>query len=154
MACSGERWPTNSAIMPSTPFGCPRTVSSFSIGAGIGARSVFARTASSGPGCRSRNWMPDLPPPVFVLSPARAGGARMGLLLSTRANFSLAWDFQQKGAPVGDLFQFASGLYFRGKLAYARAFGRAPPGGFGALAIVPGRGLMNVDATMPVDEVM
>jgi len=43
----------------------------------------------------------------------------MGLLLSPRANFSLAWDFQQKGAPVGDLFQFASGLYFRGKLAYA-----------------------------------
>ena len=76
----------------------------------------------------------------------------MGLLLSPRANFSLAWDFQQKGAPVGDLFQFASGLYFRGKLAYARAFGRAPPGGFGALAIVPGRGLMNVDETITVDE--
>ncbi len=76
----------------------------------------------------------------------------MGLLLSPRANFSLAWDFQQKGAPVGDLFQFASGLYFRGKLAYARAFGRAPPGGFGALAIVPGRGLMNVDEMITVDE--
>ena len=76
----------------------------------------------------------------------------MGLLLSPRANFSLAWDFQQKGAPVGDLFQFASGLYFRGKLAYARAFGRAPLGGFGALAIVPGRGLMNVDEMITVDQ--
>jgi len=76
----------------------------------------------------------------------------MGLLLSPRASFSLAWDFQQKGAPVGELFQFASGLYFRGKLAYARAFGRAPPGGFGALAIVPGRGLMSVDERITVEE--
>ena len=76
----------------------------------------------------------------------------MGLLLSPRANFSLAWDFQQKGAPVGELFQFASGLYFRGKLAYARAFGRAPPGGFGALAIAPGRGLMSVDERITVEE--
>src|SRR5262249_3290900 len=79
----------------------------------------------------------DSPPKVFLLSPARAGGIRMGLLLSPRANFELAWQFQEKGAPIGELFQFASGLYFRGKLAYARAFGRAPAGGAGALAIAP-----------------
>jgi hypothetical protein len=76
----------------------------------------------------------------------------MGLLLNPRANFPLAWEFQQKGAPVGELFQFASGLYFRGKLAYARAFGRPPPGGAGALAIVPGRGLMDVEQTITADE--
>jgi hypothetical protein len=96
--------------------------------------------------------MPELPPKVFLLSPARAGGQRMGLLLSSRANFALAWEFQKKGAPIGELFQFASGLYFRGKLAYARAFGRAPEGGFSALAIAPGRGLMDVEQSITVSE--
>ncbi len=32
------------------------------------------------------------------------------------------------GAPLGEVFSFLSGLYFRGKLAYARAFA-APPAG-------------------------
>jgi len=96
--------------------------------------------------------MPGLPPRVFLLSPARAGGERMGLLLNPRAAFALASEFQQKGAAVGELFQFASGLYFRGKLAYARAFGRAPRGGSGALAIVPGRGLMDVEQRITAEE--
>ncbi|OLC17485.1 MAG: hypothetical protein AUH38_05600, partial [Deltaproteobacteria bacterium 13_1_40CM_68_24] len=76
----------------------------------------------------------------------------MGLLLNPRAAFALASEFQQKGAAVGELFQFASGLYFRGKLAYARAFGRAPRGGSGALAIVPGRGLMDVEQRITAEE--
>jgi hypothetical protein len=96
--------------------------------------------------------MPGLPPRVFLLSPARAGGERMGLLLNPRAGFPLAWEFQQKGAPVGELFEFASGLYFRGKLAYARAFGRPPRRGAGGLAIVPGRGLMDVEQPITADE--
>jgi hypothetical protein len=98
--------------------------------------------------------MPDdsAPPRVFLLSPARAGGVRMNLLLSTRAGFELAWAFQREGAPLGELFQFASGLYFRGKLAYARAFGRPPRGASGALAIVPGRGLMDVESRITVED--
>ena len=31
-----------------------------------------------------------------------------------------------EGAPVGEVFSFLSGLYFRGKLAYAEAFARPP----------------------------
>src|SRR5438067_10666473 len=96
--------------------------------------------------------MPALPPRVFLLSPARAGGERMGLLLNPRAGFALAWEFQQKGATLGEVFQFASGLYFRGKLAYARAFARPPRGAAGALAIVPGRGLMDVEERITADE--
>jgi hypothetical protein len=93
----------------------------------------------------------DSPPPrVFLLSPARAGGVRMNLLLSPRAGFELAWAFQREGATLGELFQFASGLYFRGKLAYARAFGRPPLGASGGLAIVPGRGLMDVESRITV----
>jgi hypothetical protein len=76
----------------------------------------------------------------------------MGFLLRPGAGFALAREFQESGAALGEVFQFASGLYFRGKLAYARAFARAPSGRRGALAIVPGRGLMDVEATITADE--
>jgi hypothetical protein len=46
---------------------------------------------------------------------------------------------------LGDVFAFTSGLYFRGKLAYARAFARPPRGCPAALVITPGRGLMSAD---------
>ncbi len=39
-----------------------------------------------------------------------------------------------------------SSLYFRGKLAYANAFGAPPRGWSGALVMAPGRGLMAADA--------
>lgn len=76
----------------------------------------------------------------------------MNLLFSPRAGFALAHEFQREGAPVGELFQFASGLYFRGKLAYARRFARPPPGVPRALVIVPGRGLMDADARITAAE--
>ncbi len=82
---------------------------------------------------------------VFLLSPARVGGERMGLVLSPRAQFDLARAVQGPGAPLGEVFRFASGLYFRGKLAYALAFGRPPPGGSAALVIAPGAGLLPAD---------
>lgn len=82
------------------------------------------------------------PPRVFLLSPANAGGERMGLVLSPRARFALAHAVQAGGAPLGEVFAFASGLYFRGKLAYARAFGRAPAGLPAAWVIAPGAGLV------------
>lgn len=47
--------------------------------------------------------------------------------------------------PLGEIYQFLSGLYFRGKLAYAAAFGRGEPGRPGALVITPTRGLRPVD---------
>ena len=68
----------------------------------------------------------------------------MGLLLNPRAEFALARQFQERGAALGELFAFASGLYFRGKLAYARAFARE------ALAIAPGRGLLDVETLVTV----
>ena len=74
---------------------------------------------------------------VFLLSPARADGVRMGLLFRPQAGFALAHRFQREGAPLGELFQFASGLYFRGKLAYARRFAGS------GLVILPGRGLLD-----------
>jgi hypothetical protein len=61
---------------------------------------------------------------VFLLSPANCGGERAQLLLSSRAAFPLARRLRtREGAPLGEVMSFVSGLYFRGKLAYAEAFG-------------------------------
>jgi hypothetical protein len=79
---------------------------------------------------------------VFVLSPAHSGGERAGMLLSGRAQFELAQKLRGEGAPLGEVFAFISGLYFRGKLAYSEAFAAPPPGVPGALVIAPGRGLL------------
>jgi hypothetical protein len=62
-------------------------------------------------------------PRVFLLSPANCSGARAKQVLSPRASFPLAQQVRSPaGAPLGDLFAFMSGLYFRGKLTYARRF--------------------------------
>jgi hypothetical protein len=66
------------------------------------------------------------PPRVFLLSPARCDGRRARMLLSPAAEFPLALELRRlEGAAVGDVFAFLSGLYFRGKLTYARAFASA-----------------------------
>jgi hypothetical protein len=60
---------------------------------------------------------------VFLLSPARCDGRRASALRNPAADFPLAQQLRRReGAPLGDVFAFLSGLYFRGKLAYARAF--------------------------------
>lgn len=43
-------------------------------------------------------------------------------LLNPRATFELARRFQSEGATIAELFAYASSLYFRGKIAYARRF--------------------------------
>jgi hypothetical protein len=91
------------------------------------------------------------PARLFLLSPAHCGGERMALVLSPRARFTLAEAVQGAGAPLGEVFAFASGLYFRGKLAYALAFARPPRGLPGALVIAPGAGLVPVGTTVRAD---
>jgi len=64
------------------------------------------------------------------------------MLLNPAATFDLARRIREpRGAPIGEVFSFLSGLYFRGKLAYATAFG-APSGGF---IITTDRGLVTPD---------
>ncbi len=65
---------------------------------------------------------------VFLLSPAKVSGVRAGLLLNPTATFALARQFHREGLSLGEVFTFASGLYFRGKLTYARRFARADRG--------------------------
>jgi hypothetical protein len=79
---------------------------------------------------------------IFLLSPARCEGKRAGLLLRERARFDLAARLRSpQGVPLGEVMAFLSGLYFRGKLAYASAFARAPHGTDGVLVITSNRGL-------------
>lgn len=103
-------------------------------------------------------------PTVFLLSPANCAGIRAQILINSQTS-PLTARLENGGAPLGEVFTFMSSLYFRGKLAYANAFGAPPPGwpGGGALVITPGRGLVPADtlitvadlkdmAAVPVDE--
>ena len=47
---------------------------------------------------------------------------RAQFLLRPKSPFPLALRFHREGASLADVFTFASGLYFRGKIAYARHF--------------------------------
>ncbi len=49
-------------------------------------------------------------------------------MLNPRAGFPLARQFQSEGLTLADVFTFASGLYFRGKITYARKFVRPDHG--------------------------
>lgn len=90
---------------------------------------------------------------MFLLSPASLGGERARVVLRPEAQLSLARRLQQPGgAPLGEVFAFLSGLYFRGKLAYAAAFARPPAGGPGALVITANRGLLPPDAPVTADD--
>ena len=89
-------------------------------------------------------------PRIFLLSPAYAGGARARILMSDRAQFALAQRFRNEGATIAEVFTFLSGLYFRGKIAYARTFERAAAGMCSSLVITPTHGLMGSNARLTV----
>lgn len=90
---------------------------------------------------------------VFLLSPARCGGKRSALLFNERASFDLAVRLREpRGATLGEVFSFLSGLYFRGKLAYARAFARAPQGLAGGYVITSDRGLLPLDTPITLED--
>jgi hypothetical protein len=80
-------------------------------------------------------------PRLFLLSPASSTGRRAQILLRPEASFPLAVALRSReGAAIGDVFAFLSGLYFRGKLTYARAF--CPEH---AYVITPCRGLYTLE---------
>ena len=94
---------------------------------------------------------------MFLLSPANCSGRRAQIVLSERAQFDLAQRLRSaQGVAIGEVFAFISGLYFKGKLAYALAFARPPdPGaeitGSGALVITPNAGLRPVETAVTAD---
>jgi hypothetical protein len=92
-------------------------------------------------------------PRIFLLSPAYAGGRRAQMLLSDRAQFELAKKLRSKsGATIAEVFTFLSGLYFRGKIAYAHTFARTTTGSCGVFVITPTRGLVDARSTITLDD--
>src|SRR2546423_7333727 len=90
---------------------------------------------------------------IFLLSPAYAGGERARMILSDRAEFELARKLRCKaGAPIAEVFTFLSGLYFRGKIAYATAFARPACGAPGIFIITPTRGLVDARTRIHLDD--
>jgi hypothetical protein len=90
-------------------------------------------------------------PRVFLLSPANVAGIRAGLVMDEKSDSEMARRLRQDGVPLGQLFSFMSGLYFRGKLAYARAFAAAPPDVAGAFVITASGGLVPADTLVTLD---
>jgi hypothetical protein len=75
-------------------------------------------------------------------------------VVSDTAEFPLARQLRlPEGAPLGDVFSFVSGLYFRGKLTYARRFAKPPDPADrlvagGVLVITPNAGLRAADVAV------
>jgi hypothetical protein len=85
-------------------------------------------------------------PRLFLLSPANPAGRR-GLLLRTSVNVDVAMRLRSPdGAPIGEVYRFISGLYFRGKLAYAERFA---PGQ--TYVITPCQGLLSPETPITLD---
>jgi hypothetical protein len=90
---------------------------------------------------------------IFLLSPAYAGGRRAQMILRESAQFELAKELrEQRGVPIAKVFTFLSGLYFRGKFAYANAFARCTNGTSGVLVITPTRGLVDAQTRIRLDD--
>ena len=68
------------------------------------------------------------------------------MVLRPEAEFEVARKLRGKGVPLGELFTFLSGLYFRGKLSYASVFADPPESCSGIWVITPCRGLLTPEA--------
>ena len=88
---------------------------------------------------------------IFLLSPASTSGRRAALLFNERAAFPLAVSIRRaRGTQLGEVFSFVSGLYFRGKLAYARAFAQGARGLPGVHVITSNRGLLEPNVRITI----
>jgi hypothetical protein len=95
-------------------------------------------------------------PRVFLLSPARLDGVRARAVFAPKHPSALALALRSReGAAIGEVFQLLSGLYFRGKLAYAHRFACPPSAspwiGRGALVITANRGLVSAESRVTID---
>jgi len=89
---------------------------------------------------------------IFLLSPANAAGVRARIVASENASFELALRLRSEGAPLGEVFSFISGLYFRGKLAYAQRFAEAQNGIPGAFVITASGGLIPPETLITAED--
>ena len=88
---------------------------------------------------------------IFLLSPANLAGVRAGYVMAENAGSDLSRRLRDQGATLAEVFSFISGLYFRGKLAYAQAFCSPPSGLCGCHVITAGGGLLPPETVVTLD---
>ena len=91
---------------------------------------------------------------IFLLSPANIGGIRGSGLMSGLMRSDLATRLQTKGAPLGEIFSFVSGLYFRGKLAYSQKFAKVTDGVRPVYVITASAGLIPYETVVTLDRLL
>jgi hypothetical protein len=74
------------------------------------------------------------------------------MLFNREAEFDLAARLRHPGATLGEVYSFISGLYFRGKLAYAKTFLNPPAGVAGIYVITPSAGLVVPEITVTLED--
>ena len=89
---------------------------------------------------------------IFLISPANVSGLRGNSILSESGKSPLAQRLRATGVELGEIFTLISGLYFRGKLAYARAYADPPPRVAGVAVITASGGLVSPDRVFKLDE--
>jgi hypothetical protein len=82
---------------------------------------------------------------IFLLSPANLRGVRARRLHQPECVSELSMRLRAGRATLGEIFSFASSLYFRGKLAYARTFGASQACIESCYVITSSRGLLPPD---------
>ena len=121
------------------------------------ARKKRARSSKPAGNPRSRHGQhrattsPPKPQRIFLLSPANAAGLRANLIVREGAKSLLAQRLRETGATLGEVFAFISGLYFRGKLTYAKTFVDPPAGLAGVYVITACGGLVPADTVLTTD---
>lgn len=92
---------------------------------------------------------------IFLISPARLDGVRAKSIFEPAGKGGKIAEGvrTREGLPIGEVFQMLSGLYFRGKLTYARRFARpcVPWVGSGALVITANRGLVPAETRVTLE---
>jgi len=83
---------------------------------------------------------------IFLLSPANIGGIRGSGLMS-----GLMQSLKNQGAPLGEVFSFISGLYFRGKLAYSQKFAKVTDGVRPVYVITASAGLIPYETQVTLE---
>jgi hypothetical protein len=112
------------------------------------------RTSRKKPTQKSTRASDFKPRRIFLLSPANAAGIRARIVASENASFELATRLRREGAPLGEVFAFISGLYFRGKLAYAQRFTEARAGIPGAFVITASGGLIPPETLITAEDLV
>jgi hypothetical protein len=82
---------------------------------------------------------------IFLLSPAYCAGRRAAILLRPDSDLPIARRLRAETLTLGDAFSFLSGLYFRGKITYARRFAHSSDA---TLVITPTLGLQSPDTVI------